>query len=195
MHNLFIIIPLLILLTVFLIYSSKLKTYLNFRKASPTEGAVLKDLGLISYSEHKNVFEPQHWQTMESSLKNDEMWLKLIEISTAFVCENNNTIVGMAFLIPSGNSTDIYSSETSYIRLVGVHPDYKGRGIAKKLTQMCIDEAKQTGEKMISLHTSEYMPAAQHIYKSLGFKTEREIAPRFGKRYWLFQLDLSLKSQ
>jgi ribosomal protein S18 acetylase RimI-like enzyme len=56
---------------------------------------------------------------------------------------------------------------------------------------MCIDKAKQTKEKTIALHTSEFMDAARHIYESLGFKVLHEIAPRLGKKYWLYTLDLS----
>lgn len=40
------------------------------------------------------------------------------------------------------------------------------------------------------LHTSEMMGAARHIYESLGFKKLREIEPRYGKKYWLYKLEL-----
>jgi ribosomal protein S18 acetylase RimI-like enzyme len=97
----------------------------------------------------------------------------------------------MAHIIPNGNPSDIFKTEWSYIRMVGVNPKYQGQGIAKSLTKMCIDKAKQTKEKTIALHTSEFMDAARHIYESLGFKVLHEIAPRLGKKYWLYTLDLS----
>ncbi len=78
----------------------------------------------------------------------------------------------------------------SYIRMVGVHPHYAGRGIGKQLTQRCIDFAISSDEQVIALHTSEYMNAARHIYESLGFKQMKELEPRYGKRYWLYQLEL-----
>lgn len=102
-------------------------------------------------------------------------------------------IVGMAHIIPNGNPADIFKIEWSYIRMVGVNPKYQGQGqgIAKTLTQMCIYKAKQTNEKTIALHTSEFMDAARHIYESLGFKILQEIDQRFGKKYWLYTLDLN----
>ena len=74
--------------------------------------------------------------------------------------------------------------------MVGVHPDFGGKGIGKMLTQMCIDFAKSSNEKVIALHTSEYMNVARHIYESLGFKQIRELEPRYGKRYWIYKLEL-----
>ena len=74
--------------------------------------------------------------------------------------------------------------------MVGVHPTYTGRGIARKLTGMCIDKARELNENVITLHTSEFMDAARHIYESLGFTVLKELAPRLGKKYWLYTLDL-----
>ncbi|MGZ4090150.1 MAG: GNAT family N-acetyltransferase [Bacteroidia bacterium] len=190
MHNLAIIIPLIILLVLFFIYSPKLKVHLNYRKGNIHEGAVFRDLGFTSYSVYKNILAPLHWETLKNNLLNEDMWINLLETSVPFVCENNNTVVGMAFLVPSGHPTDIYPTDSSYIRMVGIHPDYAGKGIAKKLTQMCIDEARQNGEKVIKLHTSEFMDAARHIYTNLGFTIEKQIPDRFGKKYWLYALNL-----
>jgi len=63
-------------------------------------------------------------------------------------------------------------------------------GIAKTLTKMCMDHARQTKEKIIALHTSEFMDAARHIYENLGFKELKEIDPIYGKRYWIYILNL-----
>ena len=97
----------------------------------------------------------------------------------------------MAFIIASGNPWEIFKAEWSYIRMVGVNPNYGGQGIAKTLTGMCINHARQTNEKIIALHTSEFMNAARHIYESLGFKVLQEIEPRFGKKYWLYTLNIN----
>jgi len=96
----------------------------------------------------------------------------------------------MAFLVPSGNPTDIYRKEWSYIRFVSVDPEFTGRGIGRKLTMMCIDKARANGENIIALHTSEIMGNARHIYESLGFRVLKEIDRRLGKRYWLYTLNL-----
>ena len=96
----------------------------------------------------------------------------------------------MAFLVPRGNPTEIFQGDWSYIRMVGVDPRFSGKGIGRQLTQHCIDFAKSTNEKTIALHTSEFMDAARHIYESLGFTPIKELPLRYGKRYWLYQLEL-----
>jgi ribosomal protein S18 acetylase RimI-like enzyme len=76
------------------------------------------------------------------------------------------------------------------IRMVGVHPDADGKGIAQSLTRLCIDKAKETGEKTIMLHTAEIMHAARHIYEKLGFQKVRPLDTHYGLQYWLYQLNI-----
>jgi N-acetylglutamate synthase-like GNAT family acetyltransferase len=119
------------------------------------------------------------------------MYKDLLQVSRSFVCVADDKVVGMAFLIPSGNPTDLFLAEWSYVRMVGVSPDYSGKGIGKKLTQLCIDFAKKSGEKTICLHTSEVMNTARHIYESFGFSMLKAIPERYGLKYWIFKLDLA----
>ncbi len=149
----------------------------------------VKHLGLVSYGQFSELLG-EGWDKMKANLSNDENWKKIIEGSTGFACCDGNKIVGMAFIIASGNPWDIFKAEWSYIRMVGVDPPYGGKGIAKKLTNMCIDHAKKNGEKIVALHTSEFMDAARHIYETAGFKILQPIEPRFGKKYWLYTLEL-----
>lgn len=96
----------------------------------------------------------------------------------------------MAFFVPCGNPTDIYQEHWSYLRFVTVLPTFQGRGIGRELTNRCIDLAKRRGEKFLALHTSEMMPAAIHLYESVGFKLLKELPIRLGKRYWLYILQI-----
>ncbi len=150
----------------------------------------LQKLGLESYSQFKNVLTNENWNIMNSFLSNRNSYENLISISKCFICERENRIIGMAFLVPNGNPTNIFQKEWSYIRMVGVNPDYGGFGIGKNLTQQCIDFAKVNNEKIIALHTSEFMDKARHIYENIGFKKIKEIEPNFGKKYWLYSIDL-----
>jgi len=38
------------------------------------------------------------------------------------------------------------------------------------------------------------MDAARHIYEKMGFKRIKELQPIFGKRYWLYHLNLNLNT-
>ncbi len=158
--------------------------------AEPKDVPALRDLGLASYGRLKNNLTPVNWEKMESVITSDQTFPVLVSSCYSFVCEENSRLLGMAFLVPSGNPTKIYSADTSYIRMVGVHPDADGRGIAQSLTTLCIDRAKETGEKTIMLHSAEIMYAARHIYEKSGFKKIRLLDEHYGLPYWLYQLDI-----
>lgn len=164
---------------------------LTYREGSKNDLAGLKALGIVSYGQFKDDLSNENWSKMDSILTLDENYLKLLDMSTCFVCLDGEELVGMAYLVHSGNPTDIFQTDWSYIRMVGVNPSYGGQGIGKKLTQMCIDHAKKLNEKIIALHTSEFMHVARHIYTSLGFKIVKEIEPIFGKKYWLYHLNIN----
>lgn len=162
-----------------------------YRQGLALEKEKLQQLGILSYGQFKEILSPADWETMHRFLHSDKMWDQLVNGSTIFVCEENQQLIGMAYLVPSGNPTHIYPAAWSYVRMVGVDPAYRGKGIAKRLTQMCVDHARQTKEKIVGLHTSEKMNDARHIYESIGFTIYRELDPIYGMRYWLYRLDLS----
>ena len=161
----------------------------TYRKGNSADLEQLQQLGLASYGRFKTVLSEEGWKKMEAGCGNPETYKNLLEIAQCFVCESNGKIIGMAFLIPKGNPVAFFEAGWAYIRLVGVLPGQDGKGIGKKLTQLCIDFAKTSGEKTLALHTSEFQDAARHIYESLGFKKLKELDAIFGKRYWLYTLD------
>jgi len=163
---------------------------IKYREGLIEDVEQLKCLALLSYGQFQNTLTEENWNRLRTHISNENLFPHLLKSSKGFVCEHENEIVGMAFLVPKGNPTEIFQEDWSYIRMVGVHPNFGGHGIGKQLTQMCIDFAKSSEEKIIALHTSEYMNAARHIYESLGFKQVRELEPRYGKRYWIYKLEL-----
>ncbi len=164
---------------------------LIYREGTINDLPQLKQLGLLAYGEFSKTLAPEKWEIMRMNLSDEEKLLQLIGMAKVFVCTTGGELTGMAYLVPHGNPTHIYPAEWAYIRLVGVHPQHRGKGIAKTLTQKCIDHARATGEKTIALHTSEMMDAARHIYEGFGFKALREIDNPFGVIYWLYTMELT----
>lgn len=167
-----------------------MESELQFREGTMADAARMPQLGLISYGQHFPLLATEAQEKLRTGVTNPELYKALLATSKCFVCTHNDNLTGMAFLVPSGNPWDIFPADWSYLRMVGVDPAYSGKGIAKALTRSCIGYARKNNEKIIALHTSEIMHAARHIYENLGFKIVREIEPRFGKRYWLYALEL-----
>ncbi|MBM7835801.1 ribosomal protein S18-alanine N-acetyltransferase [Clostridium sardiniense] len=106
-----------------------------------------------------------------SSLSLKESWsLDSItkEISNKFaryiVCKEENKVVGFAgaWLIASEGQ----------ITNVAVHPEYRGKGIGKKLMKSLISSLKQEDCNSITLEVRESNTVAKNLYKSFGFISE-----------------------
>ncbi|MCF8278555.1 MAG: GNAT family N-acetyltransferase [Flavobacteriales bacterium] len=162
---------------------------LAYRNGTKEDTAALQALGILAYSQHQFAMTTDNWKKYHSFMSDPENFTYLMSTSTCFLCECDQDIIGMAFLVPSGNPTNMFEKQWSYIRMVAVHPKFEGKGVAKKLTQMCIDLARTTGEEYVALHTSEFMNAARHIYEGFGFTAVRTLK-RYDKKYWIYLLEL-----
>lgn len=162
---------------------------LQFRQATLNDVTALKDLASTTWQQFEGTLGDETWTFLSRALEKVN-YTTLVTDTFGAVCEANGRIVGMAFLVPSGNPTEIFPSDWSYVRMVTVHQEYNGKGIGRGLMIRCVDEARKRHETVIALHTSEFMNAARHIYESMGFKVVRELEPRFGKKYWLYRMDL-----
>jgi ribosomal protein S18 acetylase RimI-like enzyme len=163
---------------------------MEFRIATHEDINQLIPLGLMAYGEYFPVLSEQNKNLMETNLQKPELYENILGIGIGFVALKEEKIIGMGFLIYSGNPTHIYPADWSYIRMIAINPQFKGLGLASKITELCIEEAIKKNEKIIGLHTSEMMPAARHIYEKKGFVISRELEPIFGKKYWLYSLNL-----
>ena len=151
----------------------------------------VKQLGQNTWTQFERKLTNENWNKLSNTLSSENLYKDLLTNSASYVCENENgEIIGMSFLVASGNPTEIYNKEQCYIRFVTVSEKYKGLRIGQKLTEECIEFARNSGEKKIALHTSEFMDKARHIYEKLGFKIIKELEPRYGKKYWLYEMNL-----
>ncbi|MBX2904938.1 MAG: GNAT family N-acetyltransferase [Taibaiella sp.] len=163
---------------------------LVYRRAVTADLDGLHIVSKNSFGQYKDHLTEEGWQQLNTNLQNKSRIEEIEQKAQIVVCCDGATIVGMAFLVPHGNPDDIYDESWCHLRMVGVLPGYGGRGIGKKLTEMCIQQARENGETTMALHTSELMHAARHIYESLGFTILKEIPARFGMRYWLYTKQL-----
>lgn len=164
-----------------------LTSNLIFREAEISDIAAIAQLTKLAYSDFADVLTTENWNKMSNSLSNEDMFAELLKKATVFVCSLDTQLIGSIYLVPSGNPTSIFPAEWCYIRLLGVHPNYRNLGIGKKLTNLCIQHATIAGENTVALHTSEFMDSAREMYERLGFEQVKELEAIFGKKYWLYK--------
>lgn len=164
---------------------------MHYRKGTFADLQQLLQLGIETWSGFEKDMTAANWERLSASIHNAQTYEDLLFMSECLVCEaGEGRIVGMVFLIPQGNPTNLYPPDWCYIRFLSVSPGFGGRGIGRKLTEACIELARLNGETVMALHTSEMMGNARRLYEHLGFHIVREIGERLGKRYWLYKLEL-----
>lgn len=62
------------------------------------------------------------------------------------------------------------SDKVTVLHMLGIHPAYRGRGLAKELISWAITDAKQRGQKAIRLDVLEGNLPAERLYPTLGFQ-------------------------
>jgi ribosomal protein S18 acetylase RimI-like enzyme len=103
-------------------------------------------------------------------------------------------ILGAVTYYPDGSREGHagWPREWAVIRLLGVHPDARGRGVGRALTAECIRRARAGGSHAVGLHTTEFMAIARAMYERIGFV--RVPALDFRPSPWLhvmaYRLDL-----
>jgi len=88
--------------------------------------------------------------------------------NTSFIVEEEGKIIG--FLI--GFLSQSYSNE-AYIHFVGIHPEYRGKGIGKQLYNQFFDVIKQNGRNIVRCVTSPVNKASIAYHTKMGFEIEQ----------------------
>jgi ribosomal protein S18 acetylase RimI-like enzyme len=92
---------------------------------------------------------------------------------------------------------DPYSEELADgeagIRMLAVSPSAQGRGVGRGLTVECLRRARAAGRRRMILHTGPWMPAAIHLYESLGFVREPalDFSPAPGIDLFAYAMELA----
>jgi GNAT superfamily N-acetyltransferase len=76
------------------------------------------------------------------------------------------------------------------VKRLYVKPDYRGKGIGKKMVEVLLDEARRIGYRTVRLDSTRYMTKAHAVYRSFGFYDivpypESEIPEEFHE-HWVF---------
>jgi ribosomal protein S18 acetylase RimI-like enzyme len=93
--------------------------------------------------------------------------------TTVLVAVEDGRILGSATLELSGRIDDDdppLHPEEAHIRMLGVDPAARGRGIARALIDACFALAGDAGRTFVTLHTTQRMKVAQAMYEHLGFE-------------------------
>ena len=157
---------------------------IEIREVRPREHAEAGEVTADSYREFAREGDPE-WNEYLQRMADVGGRAAL---ATVLVAIDNGRIVATATLELDGRIDDDHGTlapDEAHIRMLGVRPDARGRGIGSMLMTACEERARAAGRTLITLNTAGQMEAAQHMYEALGYERGED---------WRFSEDFVLLS-
>ena len=86
------------------------------------------------------------------------------------VAAEDGRILGSVTLeVGEGIGDDPLDPDTANLRMLGVDPAARGRGVGRALVEACVAWTRDAGLAALTLHTTALMTTAQQLYASMGF--------------------------
>ena len=146
---------------------------------------------VAAYAEFRPALPPLAWQAYEDEIRDVR---RRLAGSTLVVAEDAGRLLGAVTYYPDATKeTNVrWPAAWAVFRLLAVHPDARGRGVGRLLTDECVRRAREAGREALGLHTTQLMNVARTMYERIGFARAPELdfypAPTF--RVMAYRLDL-----
>jgi ribosomal protein S18 acetylase RimI-like enzyme len=166
------------------------KTSLLIRPIRPEEYEALGELTVAAY--HSIPAEMPHQEIYDLQLRDVAQRAQTSCVLVA-VGPDGELLGGVTFV---SGPNDPYSEELregeAGIRMLAVDPARQGRGVGRALTEACLERARAADRARLVLHTGAFMPAAVHLYETMGFerRPELDFAPAPGIDLIAYALEL-----
>ncbi len=121
-----------------------------------------------AYAEYRPPDAPPMWQAYENEIRDVRSRLAA---STLIVAEDAGRLVGAVTFYGDGTREPHgkWPPGCAVFRLLAVHPEARGRGIGRLLTDECLRRARAAGRTAMCLHTTNLMTIARTMYERMGF--------------------------
>ena len=142
---------------------------IEIREAKPNEYATVGEVTADAYREFVRDGEPDWHNYLDRIADVGDRAAR----TTILVAVEGHQLLGSATLELDGRTEpddDPLAPHEAHIRMLGVAPDARGRGIGRLLMDACERRARGAGRNVVSLHTTQRMQAAQAMYESLGYE-------------------------
>jgi ribosomal protein S18 acetylase RimI-like enzyme len=132
----------------------------------PAASALLRE----AYAEYVMDVPPERRQAASAYLADvADVWSR-VDASELVVAEVDGRLAGAVTFYPPGSPEgEGWPQDWAAIRMLGVSPAQRGRGIGRMLTEECLRRARARGAPVLGLHTTESMAVAKAMYERMGF--------------------------
>jgi GNAT superfamily N-acetyltransferase len=152
----------------------------HIREAKSDEFEALGELMVTVYSQlpgfPKQDEQPVYYQMLANIGKLTENPGTRILVAVNDVEKIGGGVVYIADMQYYGSGgTATQERNAAGFRLLAVDPATRGQGLGKKLTQACIQLAKDEGQQQIVIHSTEAMQVAWKMYERMGFERSLDL--------------------
>ena len=92
------------------------------------------------------------------------------------VAADDERVLGSVTYVAGGTAmAQLAASGEVELRMLGVDPAARARGVADGLVRACVDRARREGHGRVVLSTQPQMLAAQRLYERLGFVRQPDL--------------------
>lgn len=145
-----------------------------FRKAEKEDFYKIRSLYWALIDQEKDEPSFPHWK--KGIHPSDGMIQDSIATGQLYVLSDGDEIA--ACVIANDEKVDGYadvpwqvdSDEVMVLHVLAVHPDHRGKGLARRLVENVIEQERKTGKKALWLDVIENNTTAEKLYQKLGFR-------------------------
>lgn len=148
------------------------------RDATSSDATAINRLCVAAYEEFQSVVGEANWEQLRETLVRTS---ELLSEGELVVAEDSSGLLGVVLYAPCGRTKhQDLAARCALLRTLAVSPSNRGRGIGRRLTQECIDRARNDGADSIALTTADMMTVARPMYERMGFIKDADLGERFG---------------
>src|SRR5260370_20410437 len=154
----------------------------TLREARPDELDTVGQVMEAAYQEYMPPNPSREWLAYREEVRDVR---RRLGVSTLIVAEIDGRLVGAVTYYPDGSreTNAAWPPSWAVFRLLAVHPDVRGRGIGRLLTEECIRRARAARCEAVGLHTTHLITVPRAVDERIGFVRFPELdffrAPQF----------------
>ena len=145
-----------------------------FRKAEKEDFDKIKSLYWTLIDQEQDEPSFPHWK--KGIHPSDEMIQDSVGMGQLYVLADGDEIA--ACVIANDEKVDGYSdapwqidsNEVIVLHVLAVHPNHRGKGLARRLVENVIEQERKAGKKALRLDVIENNTTAEKLYQKLGFR-------------------------
>jgi GNAT superfamily N-acetyltransferase len=144
---------------------------IRIRVAAAGDEAILASLSAVVHELHvgqrPDIFKPADLGGLE------DWFLDTLKVASAkiWIAELGDLPVGYALVIPQRRSENVFCYERRWYEVdqIGVHPEYRRQGVARRLLRHVVESARADGVSDVELNTWTFNDVARTSFERSGF--------------------------